>query len=414
MKLVSSLSLSFALALGGLAVVGSGPAAAAKKEKPAAAPSFNLGKPFRAAIAPAQAAVKTGDIAGAQAKLAAADAAATNPDEKYVASAVRLELATAAKDPKMQAAAINGMIASGSTPAADLPKLNFYAGNFAYQAGDYVNASQKLGEADRLGYKDVNMYLLLAEAQFKQNKVAMGLPYVEKAIAAETAAGKKPPVDWYSRAASVSYKAKLTPETVKWTRMQVQAYPTPENWRSALVIYRDSGNLEGQIGLDLMRLMRRTGSLAGERDYYEYASAAAERGLPGEAKSVIEEGMAQGKIPKTSRALGELLTISSGKTTADRNSLASSERQAGSASTGKIAAATADAYLGYGEDAKAIALYKTALQKGGVDAEAVNTRLGIALTRSGDKAGARAAFATVKGARIEVAKFWMLYLDTSA
>ena len=75
---------------------------------------------------------------------------------------------------------------------------------------------------------------------------------------------------------------------------------------------------------------------------------------------------------------------------------------------------TADAYLGYGDYAKAASLYRLALQKGGsgVDADTAQLRLGIALAMSGDKAGARTAFAAVKGRRADLASFWTLYLDT--
>jgi len=54
-----------------------------------------------------------------------------------------------------------------------------------------------------------------------------------------------------------------------------------------------------------------------------------------------------------------------------------------------------------------------ALQKGGVDADEVNTHLGIALAKSGDKAGAKAAFDAVKGApRAGIAGLWNAYLAT--
>ena len=47
-----------------------------------------------------------------------------------------------------------------------------------------------------------------------------------------------------------------------------------------------------------------------------------------------------------------------------------------------------------------------------MDADTVNTRLGIALARSGDKAGAKEAFAQVKGApRADIAAFWTTYVD---
>jgi hypothetical protein len=414
MKLISGFALGVALTVGSALVVAASPAIAAKKEKPAAAPVLNLSKPFRDAIGPAQASVKAGKLPDAQTQLNAADAAATTPDDKYIAGAVRLELALAMKDTAMQSKALDAMLASGSAPVAEVPKYNFFAGNFAYQRGDYVTAAARLAEADRLGYKGTDMLLLLAEANFKLNKVNEGLPFVERAITESTAKGEKPPEAWFSRATSVAYKAKLANEVAKWTRMQVRAYPTAENWRSALVVYRDAAKPDGQASLDLMRLMRLTKSLAGERDFFEYASLATERALPGEAQSSIEEGFASGAVPRSSRAVNEMLTLAKGKIATDRASLLASEKQAAGAATGKVAAGTADGFLGYGEDAKAITLYQLALSKGGVDTDAVNTRLGIALARTGQKDAARAAFALVKGPRAGIASFWNLWLDTTA
>ena len=135
--------------------------------------------------------------------------------------------------------------------------------------------------------------------------------------------------------------------------------------------------------------------------------------MPGEAKSTIEEGFASGEVSKTSRAVNEMLTLATGKIAGDRSSLLSSEKSAATGS-GKAASGTADGFLGYGEDAKAIPLYQLALTKGGADVDAVNTRLGIAYARTGQKDLARAAFSLVKGPRAEIAAFWMLWLDTKA
>jgi hypothetical protein len=411
MKLVSSLALGAAIILGAAPTV-----ALAAKEKPAAAPSMTLSKEFRAAAGPAQAAIKA-NPAGADAAVTAAEAAATTVDDKFVAAQLRLQVGGALKNQVMQQKAVLAMIGSGSALAnADMPRLNFYAGQFAYSANDFPKAIQYLNEADRLGYKSGNqdVYLLLAEANFKSNNVPAGLAFVDKAIAANTATGTKAPEAWYARASSVAYKAKLNSESAKWTRAQVRNYPTAENWRSALVVYRDGATRDGNLNLDIFRLMRLTKSLAGERDYYEFASLATERGLPGEAKSIIDEGVATNAVPAGSRALTELRGMAAAKIAGDQASLAATERQAGASATGRVASATADAYLGYGQDAKAIALYKMALTKGGVDVDAVNTRMGIALMRSGDKAGARAAFTAVKGARADVAAFWLLWLDQQA
>lgn len=413
-KLVSRASLGFALALGMLATGVATPALAAK-EKPAAGPTPQLGKEFRAAIGAAQAAIKAGNAADGAAKLAVAEPLAQQPDEKYYLGVMRYDLSKLTKDNASARKAVNEMISSGSKLSPDPAELNFVAGNLAYAAGDYPDAAAKFAEADRLGSKNVDRLLLLAEADFKLNKFPEGLAAVDKAVNEETAAGRKPPESWFQRAASIAYKSKNAPELAKWTRAQVKAYPTAENWRSALVTYRDGARIEGQQLLDLMRLMRLTKSLAGERDYYEYASGAIDRALPGEAKSTIEEGFASGAVNKSSRPVAEILTIATGKIAADRASLAASEKQASGAPTGKVAKGTADGFLGYGEDAKAIALYRTALQKGGVDNDEVNTRLGIALARSGQKEEARKAFGAVTSSpRADIAKFWLLYLDTTA
>ncbi|CAN5295218.1 hypothetical protein BH09PSE3_BH09PSE3_07910 [soil metagenome] len=411
MKLVSTFALGLALTMGT-----AGFSAAVAKEKAAAAPSLQLSKEFRAAAAPVQEAVKANNLPDALTKLSAADAVAKSPDELFIAAQLRYQIATTQKDAVAQGKSIDAMLASGGAPATLLPQLNMAAGNAAYQAGNYPRAIQLLNEAQRLGNKSPDVYLLLAEANFKANQVPAGLDFVQQAITAQEATGQKAPKEWYARAAAVAYKAKLNAETSKWTRAQLKAYPSAENWRSALVIYRDSATRDASVTLDIFRLMRTTKSLAGERDYYEYAALATDRGLPGEAKSVADEGFATSAVPANSKAVSEIRAMAAGKTAGDRASLAASERSAGSAATGKIAIGTADAYLGYGDNDKAIALYKVALTKGGIDADAANTHLGVALLRAGQKDAARAAFTAVSatGTRGDIAAFWLLYLDQPA
>lgn len=412
MKLVSKASLGLALALGMIATGVATPALAKKEEKAPAQYAPQLSKEFRAAIGAAQTAAKAGNAADATAKLAAAEALATQPDEKFYVGAIGYDVFKITKDPAAGRKAINQMIAANSKLATNAAELNFVSGNMAYEAGDYPDAIAKLTESDRLGSKSVDRLLRLAEAYFKLNQFPQGLTFVDRAVSESTAAGEKAPESWYARAASVAYKAKLPSEVAKWTAAQVRAYPTAENWRSALVTYRDGAHLDGQPALDLFRLMRLTKALAGERDFFEYASLAVDRALPGEAKSTIEEGFATGVVSKSSRAVNEVLTLATNRIAADRASIAVSEKAANAAgATGKPAAGAGDAYLGYGEDAKAIPFYKMALQKGSVDVDQVNTRLGIALARSGQKDEARKYLSAVGGVRTDIAKYWLLYVD---
>lgn len=413
MKTVSRAAFGLALAMGVAVPLAVSPAMAAKekKEKPAPAKAWQLSKEFRAAYIPADAAVKA-NAPDAIAKIEAAEAVVKNGDEKYIAGTLRLTLGQATKNAKLQLDGIIAMIASGSAAPVDAPKLNMAAGQLAYQAGNYTDAKKYLAEAIRLGNPGVDANLLLAEANFKLGTTLEGLTALDGAVKAEQAAGRKAPAEWYGRAAAMAYKAKMTGETAKWTREQVRAYPTPENWRSALVIYRDSANLDNQTLIDLFRLMHDTKALAGERDFFEYASLAITGALPGEAKTVIEEGFASGAVNKSSRAVAERLTDANAKIPSDKASVVSDEKRAASAPDGRLAANTGSAYLAYGDYAKAIDLFRLAQKKGGIDADVVNTRLGIALARAGQKDAARAAFQAVTGpARKEVAQFWLLWLD---
>lgn len=423
MKTVSKLALGITLALGA-ASVATTPAVAQKKEKKQEAKAWapKLSKEFRTPAEATQKAIAAGDFAGAAAALAQAEAAAQTPDEKYFVGSLRLSIAQPTKNTADQRRAVEEMIASGSGPTENRGQLNFYAGNFAYNAKEYPRALQYLTAAKQAGYvhtdtagqptRDVD--LLIAESMFKTNQTAQGLALVEQMIKDERAAGRTPPKEWYARGASVAYQAKLPAEIGKWTRMQVEAYPNAENWRSALVIYQQGANLDNPTNLDLLRLMRASKSLTSERDYFEYAELAQRGGLVGEAKAVIDEGRAAGVFNASNRAIGDIYTIVNAQAKEDRASLPASEKSAAAGANGRTALATGDAYLGYGDYAKAAAMYQLALQKGGIDANVANTRLGIALARSGQKDAAKAAFGAVTGPRAELAQYWLLWMNQPA
>ena len=67
----------------------------------------------------------------------------------------------------------------------------------------------------------------------------------------------------------------------RFARALVAAYPTPGNWRDALLVYRDAG--AGDPALDARHQAadaRDRQALAGERDYIEFAAALAAPACP--------------------------------------------------------------------------------------------------------------------------------------
>lgn len=419
MTLVSKAALAVALALGPVAMLAvPGEALAQKKAKKGEAaaaaasgrPTLKLGKEFRAAAQPIDAAYKVSDWRGVLTAADAAEASATTPDERYQLNEYRLAAADRLKDPAAQAKAVDALLATGLVPAADKGRYQYYAGKFAVDAGNAAKANTALDAAEAAGYVTPDLYLLRARLYSTQKQSPQSLAALEKAISSEKAAGRPVPEDWYKFGYSEASRGKLPNEVARWMTMHLRAFPSAANWRTSLVTYRDSARLPTGAQLDLYRLMRASNSLAGERDHWDYATIADNEGASGEAEIVLKPYMSSSQAD-----LKALYSKVNGRVKAgDRASLVSEEKTATAAANGRLAARVGNALLGYGDYARAATLFQTALTKGGVDADEVNTRLGIALAMQGQKDAARTAFAQVKGPRQGVAQYWVTYLDQGA
>ncbi|WP_230480816.1 hypothetical protein [Sphingomonas sp. Leaf21] len=425
MKIIPKLALAAVLATSVSGVALAVPAAAEKKKEEAG--GLKLSPEALKAAQAAQPVLQQKNYAAADPLVSAVEAAAKTEDDKYIAAALRYELESgklfaaqqanpnAPVDESSLAKPLDVLIASPSTPAADKPRYVFRRGALAYNGKQYPIALQYFQQAKQLGYQDPNLQMLIVKAKMDSGDVAGANTELASAIDQMNASGQKAPEDYYKYAIGRANKAKMVPETLAWMRKWIVAYPTAQNWRNALVIYGlqpgSLATLDKNQRLDLFRLMRATKSLADQNDYMEYAQYATDKGLPAEAEKVLNEGMASGKIPAGNATAKAMLAAATAKSRQE-GSLAPTEARAKSAADGKLAALTAEAYYGQGNYAKAAELYRTALQKGGVDANEVNTRLGIALAAQGDKAGAKAAFDAVQGQpRADLAGFWKTYLD---
>lgn len=419
MKFVSKAALGLVLTLGPVAMIAvPGEAQAQKKPKngeaaaPAApsGPQLKLSKGFRAAALPIDTAYKASDWRGVLTAADAAEAAATSNDDKYQLNQWRLSAGANLKDVPTQTRAIDALIGTNLIPAADRGKYHFFKGKFAMDGGDVATANAAFDAAEAAGYTSADFYLTRSRLYSNQKNYAQSLVVLEKAMAAERAAGRPVPEDWFRFAMGEASRGKLSTDLAKWSTLHLKAFPSAQNWRSALVNYRDNARLGPKAELDLYRLMRASKALAGEKDHYDYAYIANSGGLPGEAKTVLDLYKSTGGTV-TGRAIPELNTEVSARVSADKASLVADEKRAAGAANGTLAASTGNAYLGYGDYAKAASLLQTALSKGGVDNDEVNTRLGIALAMQGQKDAARTAFAQVKGPRAGVAQYWITYLD---
>jgi hypothetical protein len=429
MKTISKLALAAVLATGTTGIALVEPAAAQKKKDEKAA-GMKLTPAVQTPAAAVQAAVAANDLATAETQLTAAEAAAAagNDDDKYIVAALRLDLEQAKLRAQQQAnpnapldqatlaKPLEALIASPRTPPASLPQFHFIRGQLAFNARDYPAAIQHLERARQLGYANADLDVTIAQAKLQGSDVRGGLTDLDAAIQRRATGGQKAPESFYKVGIQRANAAKLGPETLAWLKKWIAAYPTAKNWRDVVFVYGLQPNslakLDNQQQIDLWRLLRASRALADQYDYREYAQKVYDRGLPAEAITVLNEGNASGKLAGNADARSMLTAAQS----AQRNEspLATLAKQAQTSPNGKLASQTADAYLGQDKYTDAIPLYRLALQKGGVNADEVNTRLGIALAKSGDKAGAQAAFGAVapNGPRAEIAGLWTTWLNT--
>lgn len=415
-------------------------AAKDKKEAPAAA-GPNLSPEFRKAAQPVQTGLqgaraqldaKSYDaviaaLTALEPQLTAAEAAVKTDDDRYYAGIFRLQfedfklqaqskgdVATYQRGESSLVAPLKALMANARTPKEDIGRYSNRLGEIAYDAKDYATAVTMFEQARASGYANPNLLLNIARAKAEGGDVQGGVAQLKQAIDTEKAAGRAAPENWYFYGRAKLLKAGDLKGGLDWTRALLAAYPTTKNWYESLLLFGFSGpyKLDKRERIDVFRLMRATKSLNDQNTYAEYAEDCFDVGLPNEAKSVIDEGRAAGKVPATGGAAGMTYSdsVTAIKNSGSNDALA---KRAAAAPNGILAAATGDAYLGDRDYAKAIELYKLAMSKGGVaKPDEVLTHMAIAQALSGDKAGAKATFALVKTSpRADIATFWLLWLD---
>jgi tetratricopeptide (TPR) repeat protein len=428
MRLFSTVALSLALvATGGLIAPGAALAQKKGKEEAAAPAKLSASQNFFKVAKPLQDLLAAKNFDGALGMMPQAEAAATTPDDRYFVGNFWLNIGIGKQDQATQLKGVEMMLASGKVAPTDLAKIETAAGGLSSNLKNTEAARKHYTAAIAAGADPSETEALVAETYFSEAyaqiegngftaagraKAIEGLPHLRKAIDAQVAKGTAPALNWYERGFQTSVVA-LSPDAFDWAKLTLAQTDKASDWRIALRLLQETyKDMPRPANIDLMRLMYDAKALQNDYSYSEFIDALWKSGQPGELKTIIDSGRATGEVKATQ--FSDFYKLATDSIAKDKAGLPASEKTAAAAPNGKAASRTADAYLGYGDYAKAIELYKLALTKGGVDNDEVNTRLGIALWRSGDSAGAKAAFAAVSAtspARKQIADLWTIWLS---
>ena len=402
----SRFAVALALAFGAASLPVAAPASAQN-----AAPS--LSKEERAALLAAETALNARDYPAATSAIAAAQSAARGRDARYYVARLQLRLARESANLGLEAQAIDALLASGMVPQSEVGLLQTAQAQIALRSATTREQRQRVEAMLARALEaapSAETALTLAQLKMERRRDDEAVVLLDRAIDLAQASGQPVPESWFRRGLTLASMLKLGPQVLELNREWIAAYPTPQNWRDAVLLYRDFAAPDAAAMLDSTRLRRLAKGLAGERDYMEAAEAFAAAGLPAEAKSLFEEAVAQKMVDPTKASFKAGIAASTKAAAAARGKLAAQRTAALAAATGAPALEAGDQQLSFADYAAAIELYRAALQKGGIDPGIANTRLGIALALAGQRAEAEAAFRAVTGSRAELAGLWLAWL----
>jgi len=370
--------------------------------------SKNLLKP----LAGAQEAAKKEQFAECIAQLKALDGQPTNtPCDNYVINDILGFCALRANDNALAISAWAKVVDSEFADPARSASLRKGLLQLSYQAKDYVGAVAYGQRLIDLGTADEAVYLLTIQSFYLQNDFKASEKLAADYVASMEAAGKAPPDMALQLYASACIKQDDDACTLRALEKQARYFPKKETWPNlTLLMFRSGGDTNT---LNVFRLSREMGGMIRGEEYTEMAQLALEKGLPGEAQSVIEEGKAKNIFTNKSNLdlATRLLGTAKAQAAADKPTLLAQDKEAAGRKNGEVDARIALAFLGYGDFERAVMAYERGLAKGNVrNPEEARLNLGIAQLKAGNKEGAAATFAAVKGDETlqRIARLWSL------
>ena len=413
----ANLVLMAALAAAGLVGVTGGSllpvsvAVAAEKEKPAA--KQKLSPAVQKPLVAAQNAMNEKNWDEALVQIQAAQAVEPKtPYDAFMVDELGWYVYLQKKDYLKSAEVLERTLASGMVADADKPQRLRALTQMNLQNKQFDKAIAHGTEYLALNPNDAEIALSLAQARYLSNDFKGAKAASEQLVASSP----KPSEAALLLALRSNYELKDEPGILRSLEGLVRFYPAPKYWEDLLnaQLYRT----KDERGLrSLYRLMNDTDTLDKGEEYAEMGSTLLNGGFPNEAKQILERGLSGNLLQGDSkaRAQADLERARTGAT-ADAKEVGTAAAQLAAAKTGTQMVAIGKLYFSAGDYANAVDAIQKGLAKGGVaDADDANMLVGIANSRLGKPAEARAAFDAVKApALVDIARLWKLKLDTAA
>jgi len=286
----------------------------------------------------------------------------------------------------------------------DLAKIYFNARN-------YPKTIEIGRSAIKSGFADADTYLVVSQAYYQQNDFKNARDFVGGWIRDLEKRGQRPKENAIQIYVTSCMKLKDEACTAEGFEKLVTYYPNPAGWANLMQSLFAARN--DAAAFNAYRLATEVGAMRTGEDYTEMAQRALEKGIPGEAQSVLETAFSR-KAFTEKRDIDRntrLLNAAKERAAADRASLAKQDRDAAAGKSADDDLRVGQSYMSYGQFAQAVTAIQRGVAKGNAsDPAEAQLILGIAHLKAGNKAEASKAFRAVKGdADMQrIAKLWSL------
>lgn len=374
--------------------------------------SSKVGKPLQEALALAQ----SGKYKDAMAKAQEAGAAAgKSAFEEFKVNEVIAFIAVKLGDYSTAAKAYEATIQSGQLPADQAKERVNQLVKLYYQLNNYPKVIQFGTQYLKDGGNDISVAVLVAQAYYQQKDYAHGVEAAQNLIHMANQSGQPVQEAWLQLLMNCQVNSGKEDDAVATLEQLVAKYPNKQYWSQLLGYVQTHGGTSDRKNLEMYRLKLVNGLLK-DSEYMDMAQLAMALGFPGDAKNVLEKGFSEkvlGVGPTKDRET-RLLNLAQTNSVNDQKGLPAFEKEAMAAANGDSDVKLGEAYLSYGDSAKAVEAIKRGLKKGNVKAvDEANLQLGLALMSAKQSSEAIAAFKAVPADSklAPVARLWVVYIN---
>jgi hypothetical protein len=387
------------------------PAVAADKDKkpPEKAISRAVTKP----MFEVQKAVQAGDWATAMAKLKEAQAVPERtPYDDYKINQFISYAAVNLKDYPAAIAAYEAMANSPEEEPADKAGTRHNLVLLNYDAKDYAKTLKYGEQLVALGAPiDMKIAVTFAQAYYFTNNYPMAEQWSKKAIDAAIAANQPPDQGALSVLLSAQAKQGKQADAASTLELIAANYGKASDWGQLIDVALGTPGIQNSDGIDLYRLRDATGAMQDADDFAMMATIALHLGYPGVAKTILDQGVASGRITTTGKAASQYKSATAGAASDDKT-LPKFAKDAETRKTGDYDEKLAETYFGYKRYPEAETAARRALTKTGLkDSLQTKMVLGMSLARQEKYPDAMAVFKEVedaggRAARVRAAHLW--------